>query len=164
MATEGKVHTDQSHLWHLEHIREFCAQNPTHLMVTNNRVVELQQEASIQAAVDWWVTLTDQGGEGMVVKPLDYISLHKGRIIQPAMKCRGREYLRIVYGPEYDLGENRLNLKQRSIKTKRQLAIQEFTLGIEALRRFVDHAPLRKIHECVFGVLALESEGVDPRL
>jgi len=74
-------------------------------MVTNNRVVELQQEESIQAAVDWWVTLTHQGGEGIVVKPLDYISLHKDRIIQPAIKCRGREYLRIVYGPEYDLGK-----------------------------------------------------------
>ena len=133
-------------------------------MVTNNRVVGLQQEASIQAAVDWWVMLTDQGGEGIVVKSLDYISLHKDRIIQPTMKCRGKEYLRIVYGPEYDLGENRLNLKQRIIKTKRQLAIQEFTLGIEALRRFVDYAPLRKIHECVFGVLALESEEVDTRL
>jgi len=42
--------------------------------------------------------------------------------------------------------------------------LREFCLGIEALTRFVDRAPLRRVHECVFGVLALESEPVDPRL
>jgi protein phosphatase len=164
LATEGKVHTDRPHPWHLENIRDFCAHNPTHLMVTDHLLVDLQQEESIGAAIDWWSRLTRKGGEGMVVKPLDYISRHQGRMVQPAMKCRGSEYLRIVYGPEYDLGGNLDNLKQRSVKTKRQLALQEFTLGVEALHRFVDQAPLRRIHECVFGVLALESEAVDPRL
>ena len=38
------------------------------------------------------------------------------------------------------------------------------TLGIEGLERFVRKEPLRRVHECVFGVLALESEPVDPRL
>jgi MFS family permease len=36
--------------------------------------------------------------------------------------------------------------------------------GIEVLERFVRHEPLRRVHECSFGVLALESEPVDPRL
>jgi len=164
LATEGKVHTNQSHPWHLKHIGEFCQQNPKYLMVTQNFTVDLQNEESVNKAIAWWTDLTGKGGEGIVVKPLDYITHHKGQIIQPAMKCRGSEYLRIIYGPEYNLGENLTNLKQRSVKTKRQLAIQEFTLGVEALNRFVAHAPLRKIHECVFGVLALESEAVDPRL
>ncbi len=44
------------------------------------------------------------------------------------------------------------------------LAIKEFTLGLESLDRFINKEPLRRIHECVFGVLALESEAVDPRL
>jgi protein phosphatase len=47
---------------------------------------------------------------------------------------------------------------------ERSLALREFALGVESLERFVRHEPLRKVHECVFGVLALESEPVDPRL
>src|SRR5690242_1752061 len=52
----------------------------------------------------------------------------------------------------------------RSVGAKRSLASREFALGIEALERFVRREPLRRVHECVFGVLALESEPVDPRL
>ena len=100
----------------------------------------------------------------MVVKPLDFVPTYRDRLIQPAMKCRGSEYLRIVYGPEYDLGENLERLKQRHTKAKRELALQEFALGLESLDRFVRNEPLRRVHECVFGVLALESEAVDPRL
>ena len=44
------------------------------------------------------------------------------------------------------------------------LAYREFALGLEALERLVRREPLRRVHECVFGVLALESEPVDPRL
>jgi protein phosphatase len=80
------------------------------------------------------------------------------------VKCRGREYLRIIYGPEYALPENLERLRGRGLSTKRSLALREFALGIEALERFVRKEPLRRVHECVFGVLALESEPVDPRL
>ena len=80
------------------------------------------------------------------------------------MKCRGREYLRIIYGPEYTAQENLERLRSRGLATKRSLALREFALGVEALERFVRHEPLRRVHECVFGVLALESEPVDPRL
>ncbi|NMB90585.1 MAG: hypothetical protein GYA17_19665, partial [Chloroflexi bacterium] len=55
-------------------------------------------------------------------------------------------------------------LRRRSVTLKRSLALREFALGLEALQRFVDRRPLRSVHECVFGVLALESEPVDPRL
>ena len=41
---------------------------------------------------------------------------------------------------------------------------REFALGVEALERFVRREPLRRVHACVFGLLALESEPVDPRL
>lgn len=164
LATEGKAHFDQLHTWHLSEIEKFCAFNTKHLMVTPHVLVDLMSDESKEAAIQWWVNLTAKGGEGMVVKPLQYIAEGKGRMIQPAMKCRGCEYLRIIYGPEYDTPENLERLKQRNVKTKRELALKEFTLGLESLNRFVRIEPLRRVHECVFGVLALESESVDPRL
>ena len=100
----------------------------------------------------------------MVVKPLDFVARGKRGLVQPAVKCRGPEYLRIIYGPEYDAPENLTRLRGRSVSMKRSLALREFALGIEALERFVRREPLRQVHECVFGVLALESAPVDPRL
>jgi protein phosphatase len=100
----------------------------------------------------------------MVVKPYDFIALKGAELLQPAVKCRGREYLRIIYGPEYTLGGNLARLKKRSLSKKRGLALNEFALGMEALERFVRCDPLYRVHECVFGVLAMESEPVDPRL
>ncbi len=100
----------------------------------------------------------------MVVKPFEFIAKGRKGLIQPAVKVRGREYLRIIYGPEYTLPENLSQLRSRGLGAKRSLALREFSLGLESLERFVHHEPLRRVHECVFGVLALESEPVDPRL
>ena len=100
----------------------------------------------------------------MVVKPETYIARQGAELLQPAVKCRGREYLRIIYGAEYLVPEHLERLKKRSLKRKRMLALKEFSLGVESLTRFVQHAPLYKVHECAFGVLAFESEPVDPRL
>jgi len=108
--------------------------------------------------------MTERGGEGMVVKPLDFVVRGKKSLIQPAVKCRGPEYLRIIYGPDYRDEKNLSRLRSRGLGLKRSLALREFSLGIEALERFVRREPLRRVHECVFGVLALESEPVDPRL
>jgi protein phosphatase len=101
---------------------------------------------------------------GHGVKPLEFVTKGRKGLAQPAVKVRGREYLRIIYGPEYTLPENLERLKSRGLGTKRSLALREFSLGLEALERFVRKEPLRRVHECVFGVLALESEPVDPRL
>lgn len=128
------------------------------------RPFRVKIEASVQDGVDWWEALTASGGEGMVVKPYDFISKFKGEILQPAVKCRGREYLRIIYSPEYTMPDKLSRLKKRSLSKKRSLALREFSLGMESLNRFVKKDPLYKVHECVFGVLALESEPVDPRL
>jgi PNKP (polynucleotide 5'-kinase/3'-phosphatase) family adenylyltransferase-like protein len=108
--------------------------------------------------------MTEAGGEGIVVKPVGFVERGRRGLVQPAVKCRGREYLRIIYGPEYTRDENLTRLRQRGVGAKRSLAVREFALGIEALERFVRREPLRRVHECVFGVLALESEPVDPRL
>ena len=164
LASEGAVHTDKNHQWHMETLARLAAVDAQLLVATPSRVVDLESDAAVRAATDWWVELTEGGGEGMVVKPLDFVARSSRGLIQPALKCRGREYLRIIYGPEYDLPQNLERLRQRGLSGKRSIAMREFCLGIEALARFVKGAPLREVHECVFGVLALESEPVDPRL
>lgn len=164
LATEGKTYFDKDHLWHLEQIQAICAANPQLMLATRFQVVDLEDPASEAAATQWWETMTGAGGEGMVVKPLSFLSRDDHEIFQPAVKCRGREYLRIIYGPEYDLPEHLDRLKSRGLSSKRSLAMREFVLGMEALERFVAYEPLRRTHACVFGVLALESEPLDPRL
>ena len=164
LATEGKVHTDQNHIWHMETLAKICREDSGLLLATDFKFIDLTQSQSLDEGVEWWTTLTGRGGEGMVVKPLDWIVQGKKGLVQPAVKCRGTEYLRIIYSPDYDSKENLPRLRNRSLGRKRSLALREFALGVEALERFVRREPLRRIHECVFGVLALESEPVDPRL
>jgi protein phosphatase len=134
------------------------------LIATKSMVVDVTDPKSEQRGVEWWEELTESGGEGMVVKPLEWIVRGRRGLTQPAVKCRGREYLRIIYGPEYTLPEHLERLRKRGLGAKRSLALREFALGLEALHRFVDREPLHRVHECSFAVLALESEPVDPRL
>lgn len=164
LATDGTVHSDKNHIWHMETIKKYIAHTDPVLMTTNHILVDINDEASIRNGVEWWENLTASGGEGMVVKPYNFISKYKGEILQPAVKCRGREYLRIIYSPEYTMLDKLARLKKRSLSKKRSLAMREFALGMESLTRFVKKEPLYRVHECVFGVLALESEPVDPRL
>lgn len=165
LATEGAVHADREHTWHMEMARSICAVDDTDVLFpTTHRVVDLSNAASEAEATAWWEELTAVGGEGMVIKPLSFVARSKRGLVQPALKCRGREYLRMIYGPEYNFPENLSRLRSRGLSRKRSLALREFALGIEALERFVHREPLRRVHECVFGVLALESEPVDPRL
>lgn len=164
MASAEGVHADRDHVWHMETLARTCAADPEVLLATPYRVVDVTDPASQESAVGWWEELTSRGGEGMVVKPLDFVARDHRGLVQPALKTRGREYLRIIYGPEYDLSENLSRLRSRGLSAKRSLALREFALGVEALERFVRGEPLRRVHECVFGVLALESEPVDPRL
>jgi polynucleotide kinase-phosphatase len=164
MASEGAVHADKAHDWHMALMAELAAADPALLIATPYRVVDLADPAEVDAATAWWQELTGVGGEGMVVKPLDFVARGKRGLLQPAIKCRGSEYLRIIYGPDYTMPEHLERLRERGLSAKRGLALREFALGIEALERFVRREPLRRVHECVFAVLALESEPVDPRL
>ena len=164
LATEGTVHSDKDHLWHMATLARLCAADPELLLATPYKVIDLGDDTSQQQGIAWWEELTAAGGEGMVVKPFAFVASNRRGLVQPAVKCRGREYLRIIYGPEYTSPEHLERLRARGLGTKRSLALREFALGIEALQRFVDRDPLRRVHECVFGVLALESEPVDPRL
>ena len=148
----------------MEKLAEVCTASDGLMLSTPYKVVDLTDISIVDEASRWWEELTGRGSEGMVVKPLDFIVRGRRGLTQPAVKCRGSEYLRIIYGPEYLLPENLERLRSRSVSTKRSLALRELALGIEALERFVRQEPLRRVHECVFGVLALESEPVDPRL
>ena len=163
LATESKVHWDQDHLWHMQTLSRLAQQDDL-IVATTHHLVSLTDEASCEQGAQWWCEMTSRGGEGMVVKPRSFIARGTRELLQPAVKCRGPEYLRIIYGPEYLEPENLERLRRRGLKHKRSLAMREFALGIEALERFVRKEPLRRVHECVFGVLAMESEPVDPRL
>ncbi|WP_327745067.1 polynucleotide kinase-phosphatase [Streptomyces europaeiscabiei] len=135
------------------------------LQTTRRLFVDTGDEASVRAGIDWWLEMTGRGGEGMVVKPVEaVVRSGRGRLVQPGIKCRGREYLRIIYGPEYTRPENLDRLRGRFLNHKRSLALREYALGLEALDRLAEGEPLWRVHEAVFGVLALESEPVDPRL
>jgi protein phosphatase len=135
------------------------------LQSTRRLMVDTGDEESVAAGIRWWLELTGAGGEGMVVKPLGAIvRTGSGRLVQPGVKCRGREYLRIIYGPEYTRPEHLERLRHRALTHKRSLALREYALGLEALDRLAAGEPLWRVHEAVFAVLALESEPVDPRL
>lgn len=164
LASEGAVHADKAHAWHLEVGERLAQADPTLFRATDSRPVDLRDADSERAAVDWWISMTAAGAEGMVVKPSTFLATGRRGFVQPAIKCRGAEYLRIIYGPDYQAPENLSRLRDRNLGRKRGLAHRETALGLEGLRRFVAKEPLRRVHECVFGVLALESEPVDPRL
>ncbi len=164
MASEGAVHSTKTNRWHMESLHRLAAADPAFIVATPFLEVELADAAAVEAAARWWEDLTGAGGEGMVVKPLDYVARGRKGLVQPALKCRGREYLRIIYGPEYTAEDQLPKLRKRGVGAKRSLAAREFALGLEALERFAEREPLRRVHECVFAVLALESEAVDPRL
>lgn len=165
LASAGQVH-EKSHLWHME-IAGRLAEHSSLVIATKFKVVDFNQTDSFDQAVEWWqdyVAVPGPGGEGMVVKPLDFTVRNGRHLVQPAVKCRGPEYLRIIYGPEYDTPKNLERLRKRALGAKRSLALREFALGLEGLHRFVRDEGLYRVHECVFAVLALESEPVDPRL
>jgi protein phosphatase len=164
LASEGRVWFDEDHLWHMGRADRMAATGQTVVAPTRWRRLDLSDTEACADAAKWWETLTMTGGEGMVVKPRDFIARGLKGLAQPALKVRGREYLRIIYGPEYDAPEHLDRLRDRGLNGKRNLALREFALGHEALRRFVAGEPLRRVHECVFAVLALESEPIDPRL
>ncbi|MER5771034.1 polynucleotide kinase-phosphatase [Streptomyces sp. NPDC001985] len=166
LAAPGRALTDVPHDTQLAWLDRLVEHDPTGLLqVTRRLVVDTGDGESVRSGTDWWLEMTARGGEGMVVKPLRPLTRDgKGRLVQPGVKVRGREYLRIVYGPEYTRPEHLERLRARHLGHKRSLALREYALGLEALDRLAGGEPLWRVHEAVFAVLALESEPVDPRL
>ncbi|MEV0293992.1 polynucleotide kinase-phosphatase [Nocardia sp. NPDC050710] len=209
LAGEGVNYAVRDHDWHLTRIDRLVAADTEFFTATGRVVVDLTVPDGDAAAIAWWTSLTDAGGEGMVVKPLasmvrgargksspaadsamagitdlsgdraaaesrvmdathasdgGTVGAGRGRLVQPGVKCRGPEYLRIIYGPEYLREGNLGRLRTRGLGRKRSMALREYALGLESLDRFVAGEPLWRVHEAVFAILALESEPVDPRL
>ncbi len=163
LAAEGTVYHDRPHLWHLAVADRLAAARPELITTTRRLAVQTGDPASTAAATTWWQELTAVGGEGMVVKPAANLTRDEP-VVQPGLKVRGREYLRIIYGPDYTDPAQLARLRQRAVGHKRSLALREYALGLEGLDRVARGEPLWRVHECVFAVLALESEPVDPRL
>jgi protein phosphatase len=164
LAGEGRTYHDRPHAWHLDVADRLAAADPGLVTPTARRFADTTDGAAVDAAVAWWAELTDAGGEGMVVKPAANLVRGRRGPVQPGLKVRGREYLRIIYGPDYTEERHLERLRQRGLGHKRALAAREYALGLEALERLARGEPLWRVHECVFAVLALESEPVDPRL
>ncbi|KAA2264213.1 polynucleotide kinase-phosphatase [Solihabitans fulvus] len=164
LAGEGASYAARDHGWQLALLDRLVAADQDLIRATTRVVVDVRDEASVAAGTAWWTDLTDAGGEGMVVKPFAGFARGRHGVVQPGVKCRGREYLRIIYGPDYTEPAHLSRLRQRNLGRKRSLALREYALGLESLARFAAGEPLWRIHEAVFAVLALESEPVDPRL
>ncbi|HUD39696.1 MAG TPA: polynucleotide kinase-phosphatase [Streptosporangiaceae bacterium] len=164
LASEGASHAGRPHDWHLAIADRLVAADPALVAPTRRVYADCADPASASAASAWWEELTSAGGEGMVVKPAASLVRGKRGLVQPGLKVRGREYLRIIYGPDYTEPANLDRLRSRGLGHKRSLAQREYALGLEALDRAARGEPLWRVHECVFAVLALESEPVDPRL
>ncbi|MGZ4132254.1 MAG: polynucleotide kinase-phosphatase, partial [Actinomycetota bacterium] len=164
LAGASTVYATREHGWHMTIAERLALAAPDLVLATRHLVVDVTDPAQQAAAVGWWEALTAEGGEGMVVKPLEPVARGRRGLVPAGIKVRGPEYLRIIYGPTYTEPTNLERLRQRGLGRKRSLAGREFALGIEALERWARREPLHRIHECVFAVLALESEPVDPRL
>jgi hypothetical protein len=163
LAAQGRNLAVVEHEWHLGVAARLATASEL-FAPTRSRTVEVGDPASVAAGTAWWEELTAAGGEGMVVKPAGAYVRGKRSPVQPGLKVRGREYLRLIYGPDYTEPQNLSRVRRRRIAGKRSLALREYALGLEALDRLAAGEPLWRVHECVFAVLALESEPVDPRL
>ncbi|MFE4467231.1 polynucleotide kinase-phosphatase [Leifsonia sp. NPDC056824] len=164
LAAESGVHAEREHAWHLALADRLVAADPVLFRETRRREIDLDDPVSVEGAVEWWTGLTGAGGEGMVVKPAAGLVRNERGLAQPGIKVRGREYLRIIYGPDYTEPSSLDRLRERNVGHKRLMALREYALGLESLHRFVGREPLWRVHEAVFAVLAMESEPVDPRL
>lgn len=161
LAHSSSTNFHQPHSWHMQ-MNELLAENSSLFIATEYRLIESEQDE--QEIINWWQNMTEDGHEGIVVKPLDFLAYHKGKLLQPAIKVRGREYLRIIYGMDYTNEAFMKKLKQRNPSRKMKNALLEFKLGLEGISRFVSLESSTRVHECALATLALESDPIDPRL
>lgn len=159
MATEGRLHTNKDHFWHLETISKIVKEIPNSFLGrVEYRVVDLNNLKSQKESIDWWEEINNLGGEGIVAKPQTFIVKKQGNLLQPAIKCRGREFLRLTFGPEYTDPISMRILREQNVVGKQIFSLKEFSLGIEAMTRFIQHESKSRIQECIFGIVALEIE------
>lgn len=154
LAHSGQSFFDHSHLWHMEKNRELAGVSQLFMETEYRTVASEDDEAEVIA---WWEEMTENGHEGIVIKPELFISRNGSSMIQPAIKVRGRKYLHIIYGIDYLQPDNLTRLKLRKTYKKERHALMECALSAESVERFIRKEPLERIHECVLAALALES-------
>src|SRR5262249_48639392 len=142
LASEGAAYHQQPHDWHLAITGRLAAADPDLFTETRRITADTTDPDSMAAATSWWEDLPAAGGEGMVVKPAANLVRGPKELGQPGLKVRGREYLRIIYGPDYTEPANLDRLRQRGLSHKRSLALREYALGLEALDRVARREPL----------------------
>ena len=175
LAAEREVLARRPHRWHLEQIDALVDHEPGTLRRTDRRFVNLGDDTPVQEATNWWHALTDDGHEGVVVKPSEPI-VTSGRGLVLPLESEPIDPRREVPGP----GVPARHLRSRVSGTGQSQAaaaavarpqvvigptrVRSRNRGPRAEDRFVANEHLARVHECVFGVLALESEPIDPRL
>lgn len=161
LAHSNETFFHKPHTWHMKMNKEFAEDSSLFVRTDYKIITDAVNELEV---ITWWEEMTKDGHEGIVIKPEFYIPTHKGKLIQPAIKVRGRKYLHIIYGMDYLSPLNLDRLKKRNTAKKQKLALKEFALGIEGIKRFVNGDSIERVHECVLATLAMESDPVDPRL
>lgn len=159
IATEGRAHTAQTHRWHMDVLRRLSESAGVPFLLTVSRDVRLDSQHDRAGCVSWWEKISKSGGEGVVVKPLHFAPRGRRGAAQPAIKCRGKEHLRMVYGPDYDLPERRRELASRESLVNRRAKFREIVkqaaISLEGVDRFIAGEPIERVAECVRAVLAL---------
>jgi polynucleotide kinase-phosphatase len=164
LGSDAATYEQRDHGWHLDVADRLVAADADLFRTTRRLVVDTSDDESRSAGVAWWEDLTASGAEGMVVKPFDNLVRGPKGLVQPGLKVRGCEYLRIIYGADYTDPATLERLRKRNVGQKRSMALREYALGLEAVHRAAEEEPVWRVHQCVFAVLAMESEAVDPRL
>ena len=166
VAVEGRTFFDKNHHWHMQTLNALVRRAGKPFLGTRYETLDVRDEKRVDAVLAWWDELSASGEEGLVIKPLHFVCRGRRGQAQPAIKCRGKEHLRLVYGPDYDAPENRLRLLDRPAlarrRQKHRRILRQFALSIEGVERFVRKEELSRIEECVRGVLSLETREVFP--
>ncbi|MFL0507446.1 hypothetical protein ACH0B5_17025 [Ureibacillus sp. 179-F W5.1 NHS] len=144
LAHSNETFFHKPHTWHMEKNKEFASMD--NLFIETEYMV-IEDEASEKEVINWWNTITKDDHEGIVIKSEMFIEKSKGKLIQPAIKVRGRKYLHIIYGMDYLEQENLNRLKKRKVGKKQKLALREFALGIEGIQRFVNGESIERVNE-----------------
>lgn len=164
IATEGRSYFDKNHHWQMQTLNALAKAAGEPFLGTPFERVDLRVATDIQRVLRWWECISPSGEEGLVVKPLHFLCRGRRGLAQPGIKCRGREHLRLVYGPEYDSEENIVKLlDRRAISRRRQKhrrILKQLALSIEGVERFIRKEPLPRVEECVRGVLSLETREI----
>lgn len=166
LAHKNKTFFDKKHEWHLNHFNELINMKENDLFVeTPYIIVDLESEESMSKAIKFWLDVTTKGYEGVMFKTETFIETNdNGDTILPMMKVRGKDYLRIIYGINYDDKKYLDKLKNRSVSKKRFLHYKQTALAIESVKLFANGESLEKWHDYVFAGICLGNMVTDHRL